>query len=53
MEGLNGPEMGRALARALEENGYEFVGGETHEGGGWPSWRNRTDKMLETLFPLP
>ena len=28
------------------------TGGEVHDSGGWSSWRNRTDRVLETLFPL-
>jgi enterochelin esterase-like enzyme/outer membrane protein assembly factor BamB len=39
------------LARALEENGHEFVGGEVLDSYGWGGWRTRTDKILETLFP--
>ena len=36
----------------LRAAGYDFVGGEAHDGMGWPSWRNRTDALLEALFPL-
>ncbi len=51
MEGANFPKANRTFARVLEEKGYTFTGGEVHEGGYWISWRNRTDKLLETLFP--
>jgi outer membrane protein assembly factor BamB len=36
----------------LREKGYRPAGGEFHEGAGWPSWRNRTDRLLAALFPL-
>jgi hypothetical protein len=52
MEGLNGPEMGRVFARTLRDKGYSFTGGEVPDSGGWSSWRNRTDRVLETLFPV-
>jgi enterochelin esterase family protein len=35
----------------LKERGYSPAGGETHEGYGWSSWRNYTDRMLQHLFP--
>jgi hypothetical protein len=34
------------------DQGYRPAGGEFHEGGGWPNWRNRTDRWLSALFPL-
>ena len=40
------------LARALEQNGYEFTGGEVLDSFGWGSWRSRTDTILETFFPV-
>jgi enterochelin esterase-like enzyme/outer membrane protein assembly factor BamB len=51
MEGWNFPQSNRTFARTLEEKGYSFTGGEVNEGRGWASWRSRTDKLLETLFP--
>ncbi len=35
----------------LKEKGYLPAGGETHEGYGWGSWRNRNDRLLASLFP--
>ena len=52
MEGWDVTEANRQLARFLNTSGYEFTGGEVHEGDGWPSWRNRNDRLLEALFPL-
>jgi hypothetical protein len=36
----------------LRSKGYYPAGGEVHDGTGWSSWRNRTDKWLAALFPL-
>jgi enterochelin esterase-like enzyme/outer membrane protein assembly factor BamB len=47
-------DLGRANRRWAEflgSRGYELSGGEVHDGFGWGSWRNRTDVVLETLFP--
>jgi enterochelin esterase family protein len=43
---------GRTLAGLLKENGYTVEGGEALDSAGWGSWRNRTDRLLTTLFPL-
>ena len=40
------------LARALQENGYSYSGGEARDAHGWGSWRARTDRVLEAFFPL-
>jgi len=45
-------EDSRTLAAALREGGYRSRGGEMLDSGGWGSWRNRTDRVLEALFPL-
>jgi enterochelin esterase-like enzyme len=37
----------------LRERGYQPVGGEAADGTAWASWRNRTDRLFETLFPPP
>ena len=42
----------RAFDGLLRQHGYEPFGGEAHDGAGWSSWRNRTDDMLITLFPV-
>jgi len=52
-EGSSSPRQNRAFARALREKRYTFTGGEVHDGPGWASWRNRTDRLLQALFPLP
>ena len=41
----------RAFVRLLEERGYVLTAVEVNEGFGWASWRNRTDRILETFFP--
>ena len=41
-----------ALAKLLKEKGFEIQGGEVNEGYGWLSWRNRTGKVFESLYPL-
>ncbi|MFQ5719816.1 MAG: PQQ-binding-like beta-propeller repeat protein [Acidobacteriota bacterium] len=43
---------GMRLAAALTEAGYTFVGGEVLDSHGWASWRSRTDRILESFFPL-
>ena len=46
----------RAQARVFKEflvsKGYDVTGGQVHDGSGWASWKNRTDAVLETLFPM-
>ncbi len=42
----------RAFVKLLRERGYVLSAVEANEGYGWASWRNRTDKILETFFPL-
>ena len=42
----------RALVSALRKEGYKVVAVEANEGFGWGSWRNRTDRILKTFFPL-
>ena len=51
---LEGSDTGKAterFAKALMEKGYRYVGGRVNDGAGWASWRNRTDKVFESLFP--
>jgi enterochelin esterase-like enzyme/outer membrane protein assembly factor BamB len=45
-------ELNKSFAALLQEKGYTYAGGEVNDGFNWPSWRNRTDKIFETLFPL-
>lgn len=42
----------RKLVEFLASRGYAVAGGEVHDGTGWSSWKNRTDRVLESLFPL-
>ena len=52
---MEGNDLGKSTASfagLLQERGYIFTGGEVNDGAGWASWRNRTDKIFETLFPL-
>ena len=42
----------RELATILAHEGYEVVTHEVADGAGWGSWRARTDRILESFFPL-
>jgi enterochelin esterase-like enzyme/outer membrane protein assembly factor BamB len=50
-EGFDNLEANRRFNQFLREKGYRPVGGEALDGFGWASWRNRTDRLFETLFP--
>ena len=39
------------IFQRFKEKGFTPIGGEANDGSGWPSWRNRTDVLLRTLFP--
>lgn len=52
MEGFGAVEWSRSFAKLLAERCSEFSGGEMHDGGGWASWKNRTGRIFELLFPL-
>ena len=41
----------RQLAEALKAKGFRVEGGQVNDGTGWPSWNNRTDRMLRALLP--
>jgi enterochelin esterase-like enzyme/outer membrane protein assembly factor BamB len=41
----------RRFHEFLRAKGYRPAGGEVLDGFGWASWRNRTDRLFETLFP--
>jgi enterochelin esterase-like enzyme len=51
-ENWNTADRTRALAEKLQAAGCTIRGGEANDGCDWPSWRNRTDDILVTLFPL-
>ncbi len=42
----------RDIAEALKGKGYKVAGGEMNEGTGWPSWKNRTNRLLAAFFPV-
>ncbi len=42
----------RELAALLKDNGYAITTDEVVDAAGWGSWRSRTDRILETFFPL-
>jgi enterochelin esterase-like enzyme len=50
-EGFDNLEANRQFHVFLRGKGYRPVGGEALDGFGWASWRNRTDRLFETLFP--
>jgi outer membrane protein assembly factor BamB/enterochelin esterase-like enzyme len=51
-EGWDMVKANREFNEYLRSKGYYPAGGEVHDGWGWSSWRNRTDKWLAALFPL-
>ena len=42
----------RRLVAALRRSGHAYAGGEAKDAHGWASWRARSDRILETFFPL-
>ncbi|MCH7673404.1 PQQ-binding-like beta-propeller repeat protein [candidate division KSB1 bacterium] len=50
--GLSWIQLNEDFMKSLQEKGYSVEGGQVNDGFGWASWRNRTDKILETFFPL-
>jgi enterochelin esterase family protein len=51
-EGLDIRRSTEDLARQLAQAGYAPAGGMASDGSGWESWRNRTDALFESLFPM-
>lgn len=45
-------DFNRSFVKLLQEKGYAYTGGEVSEGWGLASWRNRTDRVLETFFAI-
>lgn len=41
----------RGFFEFLRERGYAVEGGEVHDGTGWASYKNRTDRVFRALFP--
>ena len=52
LENWNMVDTNRDFANFLRTRDYEPVAGEVNDGFGWASWRNRTDRLLATLFPV-
>jgi len=50
--GLDRAGVNRTFAKMLKEKGYVVHGGEFNEGYAYPSWRTRTDDILEAFFPI-
>ena len=51
-EGWDMVKENRELISFLRDKGFYPAGGEVHDGSGWTSWRNRTDRWLTALFPF-
>jgi enterochelin esterase-like enzyme len=51
-QGYSWRDLNEEFATFLKSKGYTIEGGEVNEGFEWANWRNRTDKILQTLFPL-
>ncbi len=46
-------DMSKSVAEFADEfrkAGHDVQGGEVHDGTGWSSWSNRTDRLLKSLF---
>jgi outer membrane protein assembly factor BamB/enterochelin esterase-like enzyme len=52
LEGFDIRNASSSLFQLLRKKGLDINGGEVHQGYGWLSWRNRTDKIFEALFPM-
>jgi outer membrane protein assembly factor BamB len=52
LEGWSLVRAGREIDGFFREHGYHPLGGESPDGSDPEGWRNRTDDMLEALFPL-
>ena len=46
------PTTSKHFTSFLKDKGYSYIGGVVNDSFDWPSWRNRTDKILQTFFPL-
>jgi len=51
-EGWDMREYSQDLADWLRGRGYDVVSREVPDGTGWPSWKNRNDVVLKSLFPI-
>jgi hypothetical protein len=51
-QGYSWVTLNQNFAQILKEKGYKVSGGQVNDGFEWPSWRTRTDKILEMFFGL-
>jgi enterochelin esterase-like enzyme/outer membrane protein assembly factor BamB len=51
-QGFSWVTLNQNFAKILKDKGYKISGGQVNDGFEWPSWRTRTDKILETFFGL-
>ncbi len=51
LEGLELADYMRDLYEIFVDAGYDVIGGEVWDSTDWAGWRNRTDLVLEALFP--
>jgi outer membrane protein assembly factor BamB len=51
-QGYSWVEHNQNFAALLKDKGYMISGGQVNNGFDWPSWRTRTDKILEIFFRL-
>ena len=42
----------RRMRDRFAQKGFTVLGGQVSDGAGWSSWKNRTDVLLKSLFPL-
>ncbi len=51
--GLDTRSEAQELASLLDNHGYSWSGGEIFDSAGWGAWRNRSHRILSSLFPSP
>ena len=51
-QGVSSKTDSPALAKLLDEKGYDVTTHTGIDGAGWGGWRARTDRIFETFFPL-
>ena len=50
--GYSWPDDNKRFAALLRKQGYTIMGGQVNDGYDWPSWRTRTDRILQLFFPV-
>ncbi len=48
--GFDWKDLNKNFVKLLTKKGYDLTSKQVNEGFGFASWRNRTDKILETFF---